>query len=152
RYPRSALQGADKARAGIVHGPSPFSRYVSQGARWCRDLGLGLFDNPMSALAQSGHGASLNGPHLNRYDAPVRSLGGGNETARVHQFTRRCGGCVAVYCKRATNWKDVADRVPRASSASLERRDLEAFRQTLRDLGHVEGENITIEYRWAEGD
>src|SRR5262249_15759265 len=39
-----------------------------------------------------------------------------------------------------------------ASSASLERRDLDAFRQTLRDLGHVEGENITIEYRWAEGD
>ena len=38
------------------------------------------------------------------------------------------------------------------SSASLERRDLDAFRQTLRDLGHVEGENITIEYRWAEGD
>jgi putative ABC transport system substrate-binding protein len=39
-----------------------------------------------------------------------------------------------------------------ASSASSERRDLDAFRQTLRDLGHVEGENITIEYRWAEGD
>ena len=34
----------------------------------------------------------------------------------------------------------------------MERRDLDAFRQTLRDLGHVEGENITIEYRWAEGD
>jgi putative tryptophan/tyrosine transport system substrate-binding protein len=39
-----------------------------------------------------------------------------------------------------------------ASSASLERRDLDALRQTLRDLGHVEGENITIECRWAEGD
>jgi putative tryptophan/tyrosine transport system substrate-binding protein len=39
-----------------------------------------------------------------------------------------------------------------ASSVSLERRDLDAFRQTLRDLGHVEGDNITIEYRWAEGD
>src|SRR5215472_14365120 len=38
-----------------------------------------------------------------------------------------------------------------ASSASLERRNLDAFRQTLRDLGHVEGENTTIEYRWAEG-
>ena len=39
-----------------------------------------------------------------------------------------------------------------ASSASLERRNLDAFRQTLRDLGHIEGENINLEYRWADGD
>src|SRR5690242_4516797 len=37
------------------------------------------------------------------------------------------------------------------SSPSLERHVLDAFRQKLRELGHVEGENITIEYRWAEG-
>jgi putative ABC transport system substrate-binding protein len=38
-----------------------------------------------------------------------------------------------------------------SSSPSLEPHYVEAFRQKLRDLGHVDGENIVIEYRWAEG-
>ena len=37
------------------------------------------------------------------------------------------------------------------SSPSLEAHVLDAFRQKLRELGHVEGENTAIEYRWAEG-
>jgi len=37
------------------------------------------------------------------------------------------------------------------SSLSLERPLVDAFRQKLRDLGHVEGENLAFEYRWAEG-
>jgi putative tryptophan/tyrosine transport system substrate-binding protein len=37
------------------------------------------------------------------------------------------------------------------SSPSLESHYVEAFRQKLRDLGYVQGENIAITYRWAEG-
>jgi putative ABC transport system substrate-binding protein len=38
------------------------------------------------------------------------------------------------------------------SAASTGRVSFDAFRQGLRDLGYVEGQNIVIESRWADGD
>jgi ABC-type uncharacterized transport system substrate-binding protein len=47
-------------------------------------------------------------------------------------------------------------KVPRigfvgAASASSYASQLEGFRLGLRDLGYVEGTNIVVEYRWAQG-
>ena len=51
-----------------------------------------------------------------------------------------------------------AGKVPRvgylnggSSSDPVRQRRLEAFRQGLRDLGYMDGQNIAIESRWAEG-
>ncbi len=38
---------------------------------------------------------------------------------------------------------------PTSPDANADR--LRAFRQGLKDTGYVEGENVAVEYRWAEG-
>jgi putative tryptophan/tyrosine transport system substrate-binding protein len=57
--------------------------------------------------------------------------------------------CVAAKAQQTKN-------VPRlgflgGTSPAVFSARLDAFRQGLRDLGYIEGENIVAEYRWAEG-
>src|SRR5262245_33583228 len=75
------------------------------------------------------------------------SLGGDNEAARVHYapWWRR-GGMAAHGERGATPVIGYLD--PRSPDAAENR--LRGFHRGLKDAGYIEGENITIVYRWAE--
>ena len=55
-----------------------------------------------------------------------------------------------VAAQQATGTPKVGFLSAYASTAHLDR--IQAFRQGLRDLGYVEGQNVIVEYRYAEGE
>jgi putative ABC transport system substrate-binding protein len=71
---------------------------------------------------------------------------------RRRKFVALLGGVVAarLRCARAAEG-DAGDRRPlrRAGQASFGP-FMNAFRQGLSEAGYVEGQNLAIEYRWAE--
>jgi putative tryptophan/tyrosine transport system substrate-binding protein len=57
---------------------------------------------------------------------------------------------LAVEGQQAGKTRHIGFLSPSSLSDPRTRAFVEAFRQGLRDLGWVEGQNLTIEYRWGE--
>src|SRR6185436_14613379 len=72
---------------------------------------------------------------------------------RRREFIALVGGAIA--CPMGVRAQQQAGKVPRIGFLSLTSPSdrpplLDAFRQRLRDLGWVEGQNIVIDYRYAQ--
>src|SRR5262245_58198388 len=77
------------------------------------------------------------------------SLGGDNEATPIHTSCRWCSGGVAA-SRASAAASNTGYRVSRFPIPDAAENRLRGFHQGLKDAGYIEGENITIVYRWAE--
>ena len=64
-----------------------------------------------------------------------------------------CSGtdCCWSHSRRAAAEEGPADRISSSFDSASESTGAEAIRLALRELGYIDGQNIAIEYRYAEG-
>ena len=83
---------------------------------------------------------------FDRAKSPSRSRRG--DRMRRREFITLLGGAVARWpCGRSVQSRS---RHPRDTSADDSVRLLVAFHRGLNEAGYVEGQNVAVEYRWAE--
>ena len=105
-------------------------------------------------LTQRGHRASLNDPHLNRYDALSSALG---EAMRRRDFIKVMGSAAATWpfaarAQQPDRMRLIGVLMAYAESDSTAQSWLAAFRAALAKLGWTEGSNLRIELRWSAAD
>jgi putative ABC transport system substrate-binding protein len=94
--------------------------------------------------------------------AAFDALGDHTDGRRGRSCVRRTVGLIVTLTlgilssPLAAGAQQPAKKVPRIgflgnSTAALEANLVEPFREGLRDLGYVKGQNVVVEYRWAEG-
>jgi ABC-type uncharacterized transport system substrate-binding protein len=91
-----------------------------------------------------------------QHGSPSRYDGASNSGTRMKRrdFIAGLGGAMAMAAPRSSQAQQAAQTIGYISSrsAQADAHLVAAFRSGLNEIGYVDGRNVTIEFRWAEGD